>query len=253
MKRLFTLLPVLCSSMILLAQDNKPKPSSAPKPTTTSKAPSTSPKPVAPAVVLKNSVDSFSYALGVSLASYYKSQGIAELNSALLGKACTDLLGGKQPLLDNNVASTILNNYMTKLKGEKSKVAKEAGEKYLSENSKRPGVITTASGLQYEVIQEGTGESPVATDTVTCHYTGTFLDGMKFDSSHDHEGNQPISFPLSGVIRGWTEGLQLMKVGAKYKFAIPYTLGYGEYDYMTIPGGSTLLFEVELLEIKKPK
>lgn len=248
MKRVFILALTLCSAVMMSAQNSKPKTPATPKTATT-----TAPKVVTPAAVLKNSVDSFSYALGVSLASYYKSQGITELNSALLGKACTDLLGEKPTLLDNNAASAILNTYMTKLQSEKSKVAKAAGEKYLAENKKRPGVKVTESGLQYEVIQEGNGESPAATDTVTCHYTGTFIDGKKFDSSHDHPGDNPISFPLNGVIKGWTEGLQLMKVGSKYKFAIPFTLGYGEYDYMSIPGGSTLLFEVELIEVKRAK
>ena len=122
---------------------------------------------------------------------------------------------------------------------------------FLAANKKRPEVITTASGLQYEVLRPGAGEQPTAVDTVTCHYNGTFLDGKGFDNSY--ERGQPISFPLTGVIRGWTEGLQLMRTGAKYKFYIPYSLGYGENDYMSIPGGSLLIFEVELLDIKKKK
>jgi len=203
------------------------------------------------ALTLKNEIDSVSYALGVSLASYYQSQGVLKLNGDLLGSAVNDFLSGKTPLLDNGISNTLLNTYMTRLQSEKSKLNKDAGEKFLAENKKRTGVITTESGLQYEIINAGNGESPTAIDSVTCHYRGTFIDGRGFDNSYDR--GQPITFSLNGVIKGWTEGLQLMKVGAKYKFYIPYQLGYGEYDYMSIPGGSALLFEVELIDVKRKK
>jgi FKBP-type peptidyl-prolyl cis-trans isomerase FklB len=209
-------------------------------------------RPATPTVItLKNEIDSVSYALGVSLASYYKAQGVTQLNTTLMSRAVTDLLQGKSTLLDNASSSTILNNYMTRLQNEKSKMNKQEGELFLAENKKRAEVKTTESGLQYEVLVQGTGEQPTAVDTVTCHYRGTFLDGKSFDNSYDR--GQPISFPLTGVIRGWTEGLQLMKTGSKYRFYIPYSLGYGEYDYMSIPGGSMLIFEVELLDIKRKK
>jgi len=211
-------------------------------------------KPVATkpaALTLKNEIDSVSYALGVSLASYYQSQGVLKLNGDLLGSAVNDFLSGKTPLLDNGISNTLLNTYMTRLQSEKSKLNKDAGEKFLAENKKRTGVITTESGLQYEIINAGNGESPTAIDSVTCHYRGTFIDGRGFDNSYDR--GQLITFSLNGVIKGWTEGLQLMKVGAKYKFYIPYQLGYGEYDYMSIPGGSALLFEVELIDVKRKK
>jgi len=159
------------------------------------------------------------------------------------------LLNGRTTLLDNNSSNTLLNTYMTRLQNEKSKLNKDAGEKFLAENKKRAGVITTKSGLQYEIITAGDGQSPAATDTVTCHYRGTYIDGKGFDNSYDR--GHPISFPLNGVIKGWTEGLQLMQIGATYKFYIPYQLGYGEYDYMSIPGGSMLVFEVELIGIKR--
>lgn len=233
----------------MLAQTAKPKTTPVTKTTTATKP--NSAKAVTPAPVLKNAVDSLSYALGISLASYYKTQGIKELNSSLLSKATSDMLKGSPTLMDNNAAGAYLNNYMTKLQGEKSKATKEAGEKYLAANKNRPEVKVTESGLQYEILQEGIGEKPSAADTVTCHYRGTFIDGKGFDNSYDR--GQPISFPLNGVIKGWTEGLQLMSVGSKYKFHIPYTLGYGEYDYMSIPGGSTLVFEVELIEVKRTK
>jgi FKBP-type peptidyl-prolyl cis-trans isomerase FklB len=126
--------------------------------------------------------------------------------------------------------------------------AKEDGVKYLQDNMKREEVQVTPSGLQYEVIKEGTGATPKATDTVEVHYKGTFIDGTTFDSSYDR--GQTISFPLNRVIRGWTEGLQLMKEGAHYKFAIPYNLAYGESGTGPIPGYSTLIFEVELFKVK---
>lgn len=121
------------------------------------------------------------------------------------------------------------------------------GQEFLEKNGKREGVITTATGLQYEVINAGRedGKSPTATSSVRCNYTGTFINGTKFDSSN---GN-PIVFPLNGVIRGWTEGLQYMKEGAKYRFVIPYQLAYGPSGYHTIPPYSTLIFEVELIEV----
>lgn len=211
----------------------------------------TAPSAAPVAVSLKTDIDSVSYALGVSLAAYYKTQGVTQLNTTLLSRAVTDFLQGKPTLLDNAACSNILNNYMTRLQNEKSKFNKQEGESFLAQNKKRPEVTTTASGLQYEVLVQGTGEQPTAADTVTCHYRGTFLDGKGFDNSYDR--GQPISFPLTGVIRGWTEGLQLMKTGSKFRFYIPYSLGYGEADYMSIPGGSMLIFEVELIDIKRKK
>lgn len=244
-KLLFTFL--LFGTVASFGQTKKTTTPTPVKKTTTPAVKAVATKPAEP--VLKNELDSVSYALGVSLASYYQSQGVSQLNGALLGAAVTDFLSGRTPLLDNTISNTLLNTYMTRLQSEKSKQNKEAGEKFLAENKKRAGVITTESGLQYEVLTAGTGESPAATDSVTCHYRGTFIDGRGFDNSYDR--GQPITFPLNGVIKGWTEGLQLMKVGAKYKFYIPYQLGYGEYDYMSIPGGSALLFEVELIGVKR--
>lgn len=125
----------------------------------------------------------------------------------------------------------------------------KAGDAYRAENGKKPGIVTTASGLQVETIKEGTGESPKPTDTVKVHYTGTLIDGTKFDSSVDR--GEPISFPLNGVIKGWTEGVQLMKVGGKSRLVIPPAIGYGPGGQGPIPPNATLVFEVELLEIAK--
>lgn len=240
MKRISTLALGFLVPAALLAQKPTPTPAKAPaKPAAAVQA----------APVLKNLVDSASYAVGVSVANFYKQQGITRINANLVAKAINDLMQGGKPLLDENTANAVMNKYMSQMQAEKSKPIKEAGEKFLEQNRLRAGVTTTASGLQYEVLRDATGEKPGPTDSVTCHYRGTFLDGKTFDNSYDRI--EPITFPLNGVIPGWTEGLQLMSVGSKYKFFIPYKLGYGEFDMMSIPGGSTLIFEVELLGVKR--
>jgi FKBP-type peptidyl-prolyl cis-trans isomerase len=212
------------------------------------KKPVTPAKPVA-APLLKTMEDSASYAVGISVANFYKQMGVKKLNTSIVSKAINDLLSGKKALMDDATANTLMNAYITRLQQQKSIPTIKAGEKFLAENKNKPGVKVTASGLQYEVITEGSGEKPTAADSVTCHYRGTFLDGKTFDASYDR--GEPITFSLGGVIKGWTEGLQLMGVGSKYKFYVPYQLAYGPSDYMSIPGGSMLTFEVELLAVKK--
>ncbi len=204
----------------------------------------------APVNPMKNLSDSASYAVGMSVATFYKQQGLTKLNANLVSKAISDILGNKKGLLDDATANTVLNNYMMILQGQKSKPNIDEGEAFLKQNKSKPGVKTTASGLQYEVLKEGDGAKPSAEDSVTCHYKGTLLNNpVPFDDSYSR--GTPITFSLQGVIKGWTEGLQLMSIGSKYKFYVPYTLGYGASDYGPIPGGSMLTFEVELLEIKK--
>lgn len=198
---------------------------------------------------MKNLTDSASYAVGLSVANFYKQQGITKLNASLVSKAISDILSAKKPLLDDATSNTVLNNYMMLLQSQKSKPNIDAGQAFLKQNKSKPGVKTTASGLQYEILRDTAGPKPTAADSVTCHYRGTLLNGTVFDNSYDR--GQPITFSLGGVIKGWTEGLQLMSVGSKYKFYVPYELGYGASDYGPIPGGSMLTFEVELLEIRK--
>jgi len=193
--------------------------------------------------------DSASYAVGVSVANFYKQQGVTTLNTILVSKAIDDILAGKKALLDDATTTTVMNNYLNQLQAEKTKPNMEAGHQFLAQNKLRPGVKTTASGLQYEIIKEGSGAKPTAADSVTCHYKGTLPDSTVFDNSYDR--GQPLTFSLGSVIPGWTEGVQLMTIGSKYKFYIPYMLGYGAFDYGPIPGGSMLTFEVELLGIKK--
>ena len=197
---------------------------------------------------LKTLSDSVSYAVGVSVANFYKQQGIKKLNSAIVTKAINDVFSGKPILMNDKTCNEVMTTYLNKIEEEKVKDVLEAGKNFLDENKKRPEVKATASGLQYEVLVETAGPKPSATDSVTCHYRGTFLDGNEFDGSYKR--GAPSTFALNGVIAGWTEGLQLMSVGSKYKFYVPYKLGYGLYDYNSIPGGSTLIFEVEMLNIK---
>jgi len=200
---------------------------------------------------LKNLSDSASYAIGISVASFYKQQGITSLNTSLVSKAINDILSGKKALMDDEAASMCVNKLLTNVQETKSKPTIEAGKNFLSKNAERPSVKTTASGLQYEVVSEGTGIKPLAVDSVTVNYKGTLIDGTEFDNSYSR--GEPITFPLNRVIAGWTEGLQLMSVGSKYKLFIPSTLAYGSNDQGPIPGGSTLIFEVELLDVKKAK
>ncbi len=203
----------------------------------------------APPSPIKNLMDSASYAVGMSVATFYIQQGLTKLNANMVSKALTDMLANKKPLLDAEAANNALNNYMMLLQSKKSQPRIDSGTAFLAKNKLRPGVKTTASGMQYEILKDADGPKPTAVDSVTCHYKGTLMNGTVFDNSYDR--GQPITFSLGGVIKGWTEGLQLMSVGSKYKFFIPYTLGYGPSDYGPIPGGSMLTFEVELLEIRK--
>jgi FKBP-type peptidyl-prolyl cis-trans isomerase FklB len=206
-------------------------------------------KPVAKKPVssspLKNRTDSMSYAVGMNLANFYKQQNIKNMNSAMVAKAINDAMSGSKSLLTEEQANLVLMRVLNPDVFKKI----EAGEKFLAENKKKSGVKTTASGLQYEVIRQGDGIRPTAADTVEVNYAGTLIDGFEFDNSYKR--GQSISFPLNGVIRGWTEGLQLMAAGSKYKFYVPQQLGYGMNDMGSIPGGSVLVFEIELLNVKK--
>ena len=200
-------------------------------------------------------MDKVSYALGIGIGRQLSQMGAADLNIDDFAQAIKDVIAGDLKLGDAE-AQQIVQEFFAKQEekqkaeaAEKGKAAKQDGEKFLAENGKKEGVITTASGLQYLVLREGNGQSPKATDTVECHYEGTLIDGTKFDSSYDR--GQTATFPLNQVIAGWTEGLQLMKEGGKYRFFIPYELGYGERGAgASIPPFSTLVFDVELVSVK---
>ncbi|MBO9202741.1 FKBP-type peptidyl-prolyl cis-trans isomerase [Niastella sp. MAH-29] len=199
---------------------------------------------------MKNAVDSFSYAVGISIASFYKAQGVKDINKALVMKALTDAQVNKNLLSEKQVNDCIVG-YINKVHRENPSPNKKASDAWLAENKKKLGVVATNSGLQYQVIKEGTGPKPTLTDQVKVHYSGTLIDGTVFDSSI--ERGKPVTFPLQGVIPGWTEALQLMPVGSKWKLFIPSDLAYGENPPPGSPikEGSALIFDVELLEIVK--
>lgn len=230
---------VLLLSLSAIAQNKSGTP--AKKPAAPQK------KPAAPATTLKTLDDSASYAIGINVGRFYEGQGVTKINATLLAKGISDVLQKKQMALDDQQMNILMNRYMTQLQEQKSKSNILAGQQFLAANKKKAGVTTTASGLQYEVIRMGTGPKPTAADSVTVHYAGTLLDGSEFDNSFKR--GEPITFPLGRVISGWTEGLQLMPVGSKFKFYIPYQLAYGTHEQPGIPGGSVLVFEVELIAI----
>lgn len=201
-------------------------------------------------------MDKLSYALGLGIGRQLSQMGAVDLNIRDFAQAVKDMIDGKEPQVATAEAQQIVEDFFRKQEerqraeaAEKYKGAKSEGEKYLSENAKKEGVVTLPSGLQYQVLKEGNGKSPKATDKVVCHYEGMLIDGTMFDSSVQR--GEPATFPLNGVIAGWTEGLQLMKEGAKYRFFIPYQLGYGERGAgASIPPFATLVFDVELIEVK---
>ncbi len=215
----------------------------------TKKKPVAAKPATAPQPVLKTAEDSLSYAIGLSVAGFYKEQGIKTVNSTLVAKAINDVLKTGKPLLNDQQANSCIINFVQKEKAEKAGPNKKSGEAFLAENKTKPGVVTLPSGLQYMVLQEGTGPKPVATDKVRCHYQGTLIDGTIFDSSIKR--GQPIDFAVTGVIRGWTEALQLMNVGSKWRLFIPSDLAYGDQGSGAITPGSTLIFDVELIDIVK--
>lgn len=197
-------------------------------------------------------MDKTSYALGINIALQIKQMDLkSDMNVDDFVAGIADTMKGNAPKLSMEECGNILEKYFEE-KEKKDKRANESakadGERYLEENAKRPEVTVTASGLQYEVLQEGTGRQPKATDTVRCHYEGTLINGTVFDSSYRR--NEPCDFGLNQVIAGWTEGVQLMKEGAKYRFHIPYHLAYGERGAgASIPPYAALIFDVELIKV----
>lgn len=194
-------------------------------------------------------MDKISYAIGLSMGQNLMGSGVTKMEYADLAEGIKDVLEKNQPKISYQEAQTVLGKFFQELEAKIAGEAKAAGEKFLEENKKRAGVKVTASGLQYEVIEATLGQKPKATDKVKVHYEGTLIDGTVFDSSYQR--GEPITFGLNQVIAGWTEGLQLMSIGSKYKLYIPYNLGYGAQGAgASIPPYAALIFTVELLGIE---
>jgi FKBP-type peptidyl-prolyl cis-trans isomerase FklB len=204
---------------------------------------------------LESLIDKVSYSIGLNIGKDFKAQNI-EINPDLLARGIKDAFSDSKPLLTEEEIQAAVGTFQQERMAEAEAMAKELGEKnlkegeaFLQENAKKEGVVTLPSGLQYEIIEKGTGKSPGPEDQVTVHYRGTLLDGTVFDSSYDR--GEPVTFPVGGVIPGWTEALQLMKEGAKWKLFIPPSLAYGEKGAGQVIGpNATLSFEVELISVQ---
>lgn len=195
-------------------------------------------------------MDKFSYALGLSIGQNFKTSGINSLNVDDFVKGLQHILRDEKPEVAFDEAKKIINEHFAKLQEEKLEINKKAGEEFLRINKERAGVVTLPSGLQYQILTKGDGATPKATDKVKCHYHGTLIDGTVFDSSVQR--GQPATFGVNQVIKGWVEALQLMPVGSKWRLFIPSELAYGTAGAgQTIEPNSTLIFDVELLDIEK--
>lgn len=193
-------------------------------------------------------LDRVSYCFGLSIASNLISSGVTTINAEAFNDAMTTVFAGQMPEIMPDEANNILQDYFDKLQKERGSKAKEEGEKFLAENKAKEGVVTLPSGLQYKILTDGNGPKPKASDTVKCHYEGRLINGTVFDSSIRR--GEPAEFPVSGVIQGWVEALQLMKVGSKWQLYIPSGLAYGSHGAgQAIGPDETLIFDVELLAI----
>ena len=200
-------------------------------------------------------MDKLSYALGLGIGQQLAQMGAESISAEDFVQAIKDVIEGKELQVSHREAQVIVQDYfqqqekkMQAQREAQGKMHKEAGEKFLAENKNKEGIVTLPSGLQYQVLKEGNGKKPTAKDTVMCHYEGTLIDGTIFDSSYQR--GEPATFPLQQVIAGWTEGLQLMQEGAKYRFFIPYRLGYGAGGAgASIPPYAALVFDVELIQV----
>jgi FKBP-type peptidyl-prolyl cis-trans isomerase FklB len=203
---------------------------------------------------LKTQLDTVSYALGMAIGNTIKTGGLSDINQDLFSKALKQsLTEGEETWIKKDTVEMIITNYLKKVEGQKGTKNLAEAKKFLEENKKKPGVIETASGLQYKIIKEGTGPKPLISDKVTVHYHGTLTNGKVFDSSVDR--GEPIQLEVGRVIKGWTEALQMMPTGSKWVLYIHPDLGYGNRSMpgSIIEANSLLIFEVELISIEQPQ
>ena len=240
MKQFFLGMCVLLTASAAIAQA-KTKPAVTAKPKTATAVPA----------YLKTSLDSFSYALGVNIANNLKLQQIDKVNAVAMQKAMADVFGKKATALNDQQCNAVIQGTLQSSSSKRSGAEKAKGQAFLAANKKRPGVVTLPSGLQYEVITKGdpAAAMPALQDTFVAHYAGTLITGEEFESSYKR--GEPITYPVTQVVKGWTEALQLMHIGDKWKLYIPSELGYGDRGSgAAIPGGATLIFEIELMDVK---
>jgi FKBP-type peptidyl-prolyl cis-trans isomerase FklB len=274
-KPLTIMFQLLAAGMMLLgnAPAQQTPAATAPQPTQSASTPSAAPtKAQAPAakkapvtaksattLTLKTQKEKASYALGMKIGGDLRKQGVnTSVDPALTARGLKDALAGSKALLSDDEEKAALMQLQTDVRAKQqatqraaSAPARKEGEAFLAANKGKEGVVTLPSGLQYKILTAGTGPKPTASDTVTCNYRGTLIDGTEFDSSYKR--GQPASFPVGGVIKGWTEALQLMPVGSKWQLFIPTDLAYGDPGRPGIPPGATLVFEVEVLSIGEEK
>ncbi len=206
-------------------------------------------------MILKDDKDKVSYAIGLNIGKSMKQEGL-DISPDALAAAMKDVFAGAKPQLTDEEVQTVMQDFQKKMMAKQMAAREEGlgknkaeGEKFLADNKKKEGIKTTASGLQYKVMKDGTGKIPKATDTVKTHYRGTLINGTEFDSSYKR--GEPAEFPVNGVIKGWTEALQLMKEGSKWQLFIPSELAYGERGAgKDIGPNSTLIFDIELISVK---
>jgi FKBP-type peptidyl-prolyl cis-trans isomerase len=241
MKKVFLVPSVLMLCVSLQAQTKK-----------TTKTVAQTKSTASAGATLRTSTDSISYAFGLSLGQYIKSQGLSSLNYTMLNKAIEQCIKGQKTTLDMNQANQVMQGLAESKMKKVSSVEKQKGSEFLAKNKTRKEVVQTPSGLQYEILVKGTGPVPTKSDTVTAHYRGSLIDGHEFDNSYKR--GEPLTIPVGGVIPGWTEALTMMPVGSKWKLYIPSSIGYGDVGAgQDIPAGATLVFEVELLGIANKK
>jgi len=237
MKRIVCLLLLSGIGLMAMAQPKKTPPKVQPK---------------KDSVVLQNLLDSFSYAVGMSVVLQYKEFGVKTLNVKAVMQAVNDVCKNDPCRFSNDQANYILNSYINQLMAIEAAENVKIGNAFLEKNKTKPGINVLPSGIQYQVVRQGNGALPKTTDTVTVHYTGTLIDGTVFDNSLDR--GEPAVFTVGGVIAGWTEILQKMPVGSRWKVFIPASLAYNNFSPpgSNIPPGSTLIFDMELLSIGTP-